>query len=297
MNRPLVKALRILPFASALTLGALAAASCNERAAHEHAAVLPKGQPAVDKSSDAGVTPSSTVDPTARPDPAAPDPPPIPCSAGGEACPDGFMCCPQCCLANLPPVCVPKTDGGCSLPDLSVDVGALAMNAFLDTIDGDPCERDEACLLGPGKRKVLRFDVQIPNQGARDLVLGNPDAGGPFIWGQCHKHYHFTGFARYQLVSETDDKVVLTGRKQAFCARDSVRVAQNVPFAPGYDCTMQGISVGWADIYDHTIPCQYLDVTDVPSGDYRLEVEVNPERTITEARYDNNVARIKIKLP
>jgi hypothetical protein len=297
MNASLVKGLRILPFAAVGALAAFAAASCNERATHDHIATLPSGQPAIHGNVDAS-QPSSSSDPYGG-DPGVPgqDTPPLPCSAGGEACPDGFMCCPQCCLSNMPPMCVPKTDAGCSLPDLYVDEGALATNAFLDTIDGSGCEVDEGCLLGPGTRKVLRFDVEIPNDGVRDLVLGNPDAGGPFVYAKCHQHYHFTGFARYQLVSEADDKVVLTGRKQAFCARDSVRVEQGVPFNPHYDCTFQGISVGWSDLYDHTIPCQYLDVTDVPSGTYRLEVEVNPDRTMTEARYDNNKATIRIKLP
>lgn len=296
MNASLVKGLRILPFAGVGALAALAAASCNERATRDHVATLPSGQPA-GATTGPNAAPPSSVDPYGNPVAPGQAAPPLPCSAGGEACPDGFMCCPQCCLANMPSMCVPKTDAGCSLPDLSVDVGTLATNAFLDTIDGAGCELDEQCLLGPGKRKVLRFDVEIPNVGARDLVLGNPDAGGPFVYAKCHQHYHFTGFARYQLVSEADDKVVLTGRKQAFCARDSVRVEQGVPFNPHYDCTLQGISVGWSDLYDHTIPCQYLDVTDVPSGNYRLEVEVNPDRTMTEARYDNNKASIKIKLP
>ncbi|MBX3219966.1 MAG: hypothetical protein KF795_05560 [Labilithrix sp.] len=219
------------------------------------------------------------------------------CGAGGEACPAGFVCCPQCCLANLPPVCQPATDAGCPLPDLSVDVGALATKTYLETIDGTPCEVEEGCLGGPGKRRVLRFDVQVPNRGVADLVLGNPDAGGPFEYATCHKHYHFTGFAHYRLVADDSDKVVLLGRKQAFCARDSARVDRAAPFNARYDCGLQGIQVGWSDIYDPSLPCQFLDVTDVPSGTYRLEVEVNPDRTMTELRYDNNLASVRIKIP
>lgn len=297
MKASLVKGLRrALPFAAVGALAVLLAPSCDERSARDRAAALPGGQPAIHTIADAAAP--SNLGPRGAPGPGGQEQRPIPCSEGGEACPDGFVCCPQCCTSDLPPVCLPKGDGGaCPLPDLSVDVGALATNAYLETTDGSKCEVEEGCLLGPGKRKVLRFDVEIPNSGARDLVLGNPDAGSAFVWAQCHQHYHFTGFARYALVSMADDKVVLTGRKQAFCARDSIRVEQGVPFNPKYDCTMQGISVGWSDLYDHSIACQFLDVTDVASGEYRLEVEVNPDRTITEARYDNNKAAIKIKLP
>ncbi|MBX3217341.1 MAG: hypothetical protein KF850_35250 [Labilithrix sp.] len=227
-------------------------------------------------------------------DPAAP---PLLCGAGGDECPAGFVCCPQCCLADLPHVCLPATDAGCPLPDLTVDEGSLATKTYLETIDATKCEIEEGCLDGPGKRRVLRFDVKVPNSGAADLVLGNPDAGGPFEFAACHKHYHFTGFANYRLVAEEDGKVVLVGRKQAFCARDSARVDRTAPFSARYDCSLQGIQVGWSDIYDPSLPCQFLDVTDVPSGTYRLEVEVNPDRTMTELRYDNNIASVRIKLP
>lgn len=225
------------------------------------------------------------------------DDPPRLCGGGGNECPEGLICCPQCCLAGLPSVCVPPTDGGCPLPDLSVDEGMLATKTYLETIDATECEVAEKCLDGPGKRRVLRFDVSVPNRGTADLVLGKPDAGGPFEFATCHKHYHFLGFAHYRLVSETDGKVLLLGRKQAFCARDSARVARSAPYNPRYDCNLQGIQVGWSDIYDPSLPCQFLDVTDVPSGTYRLEVEVNPDRTMTELRYDNNIASVRVKLP
>jgi hypothetical protein len=291
MNVRFAKDLKIFSLALVGGLAVALAQSCDEKSTRERSSMLPGGQPAAPAAVD-GAAPSSRPSVDGKE-----SPPPLPCSQGGEACPAGFMCCPQCCLANLPPVCVPVTDGGCPLPDLTVDEGALATKTYLETIDGTKCEVDEGCLGGPGKRKVVRFDAQVPNRGTTDLVLGNPDAGGPFVFAECHKHYHFTGFAHYRLVSDDDNKVVLTARKQAFCARDSARVDQSAPFNPRYDCTSQGIQVGWSDVYDPTLPCQFLDVTDVPSGTYRLEVEVNPERTITESRYDNNLASIKIKLP
>lgn len=222
---------------------------------------------------------------------------PVTCAEGGEKCPAGLICCPQCCRANLPPICVPAMDGGCPLPDLTVDEGALATKTYLETIETTLCEVEEGCVDKPGTRKVLRFDASVPNRGVVDFVLGNPDAGDGFVWATCHKHYHFSGFAHYRLVSEDDEKVVLSGRKQAFCARDSARVDRGAAIRPKYDCAMQGIQVGWTDIYDPTLPCQFLDVTDVPSGAYRLEIEVNPDRTLTELRYDNNIGSVRIQLP
>ena len=35
------------------------------------------------------------------------------------------------------------------------------------------------------------------------------------------------------------------------------------------------ISPGWADVYGTGLQCQWIDVTDVPDGNYRLRVRVN----------------------
>lgn len=219
------------------------------------------------------------------------------CGEGGKTCPEGFLCCPQCCLAGLPNVCKPASKGQCPLPDLSVDEGALATNMYLENVNAGECEMAEACLAGTGMRKVLRFEVRVPNKGPADLYFGNPDAGGrSFEYAECHKHFHFSDFAMYRLLNDKQEAVVV-GRKQAFCAMDSARATQEGAMNPRYDCSNQGIQIGWADVYPADLPCQYLDITDVPTGTYWLEVHTNPRRVITETNYENNVARVKVDLP
>lgn len=92
----------------------------------------------------------------------------------------------------------------------------------------------------------------------------------------------------------------VVGTKRGFCVIDIDRAKefQGQPDAKtytecGYGTTIhgnQGISVGWADTYGRRLPGQWIDVTDVPDGDYVLEVETNPERSFQETRYDNNSA-------
>lgn len=219
-----------------------------------------------------------------------------PCKQAGDECAPGYLCCQPCCLSGASLECTRAVEGTCPLPDIGVNEGALAKGIYLETLDAGPCELEEACLGGAGQRRVLRFDVRVPNKGAADLVLGNPDASDRFEFAPCHNHYHFTDFARYTLLDDAGAAIVV-GRKQAFCARDSARADQGAALNPKYDCVSQGIQRGWEDIYDPTLPCQYLDVTEVPSGTYWLEVEVNPGRSITELRYDNNKARVKVVLP
>jgi hypothetical protein len=58
----------------------------------------------------------------------------------------------------------------------------------------------------------------------------------------------------------------------------------------------QGIGVGWVDTYVRRLPGQWIDITDVPDGDYILDVETNPDHSFQEARYDNNSASKPVTL-
>jgi hypothetical protein len=221
------------------------------------------------------------------------------CDDAGTACAPGFGCCVPCCLAGRAAVCTPLVmagaAGACPLPDLSVNANAMYVSLKIESVDGGACELEEGCLADAGRRRVLRFDVNVLNQGAADLVLGRPDASTAFEYAACHAHHHFSDFARYTLLDDAGAAVVV-GRKQAFCARDSKEIIPGTQ-QPKYDCEFQGISRGWEDDYSASLPCQWLDVTDVPSGMYRLEVVVNPANKLTELRYDNNRVSIPVKIP
>ena len=194
-----------------------------------------------------------------------------------------------------PPVDASIADAGPPLPDL-----ALLRSRMRDTVylaeEGFPpghCAIAESCVLGPGFRRLLRFDTAVANLGSADLVLGDPDPDDP-LWeyDSCHQHYHYLNFANYQLV-RADDTVVAIGHKQSFCLRDDERVVPGAP-SNGYDCTDQGLSVGWSDVYAASLDCQFIDVTDVPPGDYWIRVEVNPSGAIAESRLDNDIVFLPV---
>jgi hypothetical protein len=179
----------------------------------------------------------------------------------------------------------------------------------------------------PG-RVLLRLTTAIPNLGAgpMELVGGeinddgtqdvyqrvyNDDASfedffaGAFIHHDSHGHIHFEGYAEYRLRAVTPGGgvggVVGTGNKVSFCLLDSLRYIPRVPGTspdPQYtSCgSEQGISAGWADVYDKSLPDQWIDVTDIPDGSYWLEAEVDPEDRLIESDENNNVARIRIVL-
>ncbi|HSS02155.1 MAG TPA: lysyl oxidase family protein [Kofleriaceae bacterium] len=189
-------------------------------------------------------------------------------------------------------------DGPPALPDLQFVAGDMDRVIVMgqDFLPGD-CAIDEGCVNGTGTRQLLRFKTSTVNRGAGDLIVGKPPPAGmsdkKFEWSACHKHHHLKGYARYDLLDAHG--VVLTGRKQAFCVSDNKQVEPGIPF-PHYLCTDQGLSRGWADVYDIDVACQWLDITDVVPGTYTLRITVNPEGVIEESDTTNNVFTKQVSL-
>jgi hypothetical protein len=49
--------------------------------------------------------------------------------------------------------------------------------------------------------------------------------------------------------------------------------------------------------YDAASDCQWLEITGLPPGDYRLRLTVNPDHALLESNYDNNVLELPVTLP
>lgn len=153
----------------------------------------------------------------------------------------------------------------------------------------------------PGLRRLLRFDTIVVNLGDENVVLGDPAAPEPpflpadFIFSPCHGHYHFEGWANYELRDSTG-AVVAFGHKQAFCLLDSLRYVA-LP-SERYDCDFQGISAGWGDLYSRELDGQWVDITGVPEGDYDLVVTVNADGKVLEAHDEHpNTATVPVHVP
>jgi len=196
----------------------------------------------------------------------------------------------------------PATDASAGLADLTVNLGRAVIDLALRRADfaDNACELDpdEACIAAPGTRRLLHFSVETPNLGAADMVLGQPDPQNPnFSYSECHRHFHFEGYAEYRLV-DADGGQVAAGRKQAFCLLDTERYLDDpsVATAARYRCDNQGIQRGWSDVYHAALPCQFIDVTDVADGEYTLEIELNTDRTLPEQDHENNLVSIPIDL-
>lgn len=187
------------------------------------------------------------------------------------------------------------------IPDLIIN-GERTKNEILFEeimVDANSCSVVENCVGGTGLRKVLRFSVEAVNQGQVTLTVPPPDQRPDlFQFSPCHGHYHFNGFATYSLLDK-DNNEILKGRKQAYCMEDTTQVQQgpNVPCAKQYDCSNQGIQAGWSDLYGNALDCQWLDITDTPPGDYKIQISVNPNHAFEEISFDNNTATVDVTIP
>jgi hypothetical protein len=185
-----------------------------------------------------------------------------------------------------------------ALPNLAFVPGAVLATPYVQTLDFDPhaCEVVEGCVGGFGDRRLLRFDALTANLGAADLVIGpTPPPGvssGVYVWSPCHMHHHVRGFEDYAL--EGAGGVVLAGHKQAYCLRDDVHETGGEP--KQFSCTDQGISAGWADLYQASLACQWIDVTDVPPGQYTVHITVNPDHAFAESDYDDDETTFTVVL-
>lgn len=180
------------------------------------------------------------------------------------------------------------------LPDLNIS--RILVNPFIvtQTFTPDACEVVEGCVL-PGTRRLLKFGTLTQNIGTGNLYLGSPIGNPLFHFHTCHGHYHFEQFAEYRLLNSAGG-LTSTGNKAGFCLEDFFPVVHIEDPVAIYDCNNQGIQAGWADYYGAEIPCQWIDITDVPPGVYTLEQEIDPARLIAESDESNNITRMTVAI-
>jgi hypothetical protein len=143
-----------------------------------------------------------------------------------------------------------------------------------------------------------------------------------------HDHYHFESFGVSRLWTVAHGKkkdlvrqrkhdprgsAVRMGRKVSFCLAD-IEVdswaqkgdgarTYNAPeclfpaaTSDGNDYFVQGITNGWADVYDWYLPDQYMEVTGIADGVYILDTLADPDDALLEADDSNNCGGVFIRL-
>ena len=184
----------------------------------------------------------------------------------------------------------------------------------------------------PGRR-LLRFTTVIVNvgQGPFETIGSRPDtstsemtvrqriydaAGAArdvstptvMFWaGDGHRHWHVRDAEGYELRRLDNGRRVGTGAKHGFCYYDNTRYRLTLPGSPpgpiythcggSADLTVTtGLSVGWGDTYPASIALQWIDITGLKSGRYRLTATADPAGWFLETSEANNATWLNLKL-
>ena len=144
----------------------------------------------------------------------------------------------------------------------------------------------------PAYQRIHRSDGSF-----YDVKIGPCDDGCDLVYHEVHHHFHFQSAAQYSLL-DSAGQVIRDAPKQSFCLANVVVADSTLPgFPPGegafascnHDAyatfVQEGVSVGWADVYDKSLIGQAFDVTDLmslPPQLYTLRMTTNPLGVLRE---------------
>jgi Lysyl oxidase len=140
-----------------------------------------------------------------------------------------------------------------------------------------------------------------------------------YVFHPAHAHFHYKNFAQSRLwLSDENGRrlgtsPVRVGKKNGFCmidvenfwfgrkgdaARTYYFPRCNTPTERDSTGTfmVNGISVGWADVYNWYLADQFIEVSGLPDGYYLLETVADPKNTILESKETDNKNRVLIRL-
>jgi hypothetical protein len=188
---------------------------------------------------------------------------------------------------------------------------------------------------GAGGSRLLRYTTTIVNVGTGpfevraqrastsdpEMTVGQriyDDFGGwrevhttamAHFGGDGHLHWHLRDLEHSELTRLDSGVKVGTSAKHGFCFWDLVKYRLALPGAPAsavYDragcgapsslAVSMGLSVGWGDAYPSSLPDQYIDITGLGPGRYRLSVTADAGSWFTESNEANNVTSVDLQI-
>jgi hypothetical protein len=125
--------------------------------------------------------------------------------------------------------------------------------------------------------------------------------------GDGHNHWHVRDLETSALIRLDNGSKVGTGAKRGFCFFDNTRYRLTLPGAPqspvytgcGTSASLivnMGLSIGWGDAYFWSLPDQYIDITGLTPGRYRLRVTADAQNRFLETSNSNNTTWVDLQL-
>jgi hypothetical protein len=202
------------------------------------------------------------------------------------------------------------------LPDLQMG-GVDEFSIDTKTIPGHRLLRYTAIIInmgtGPFEVHGQRPDTSTPTMSVTQRIYdtdgGYRDVVTPatmYYAGDGHNHWHVTDLESARLTRD-NGTVVGTQAKHGFCFADNVFwvALPGSPSSPAYtDCggdpnllqVTTGLSIGYADVYGLNTNLQWIDITGLPSGTYRLTDIADDANQFVESDESNNFTWTDIRI-
>ena len=140
--------------------------------------------------------------------------------------------------------------------------------------------------------------------------LDRPTDATMYFGRDGHNHWHLQDLEDFKLERLDNGNLVGTGAKHGFCFFDNFRYGSTLdPFytrqtsppacaqgQPSALSAKMGLSRGWGDAYWRSLPDQYIDVTGLTSGRYRLQGTADANNWFLESNDLNNFTWVDIQI-
>lgn len=223
-------------------------------------------------------------------------------SACCGSCPPGATCREGECSAGSGPSLYPELR---SLPPTDLHFDQLDDGTHLLRFSNTVWNAGEGRLELEGEPHPRRNVAKRIYQNLYDAPAGgnltsHKQVASDVIYHASHEHFHFADFASYLLLKQNSagdyQATTKRGSKTSFCIMDTARVQGN--HSNQYQLCgreLQGLSVGWGDTYDSSLPDQWvvLGAQLLSDGAYGLQSTADPKGVLDEGgkeRETNNTA-------
>ena len=155
----------------------------------------------------------------------------------------------------------------------------------------------------PSTRSTWNIDQVIATTGGGSRRV---DTTATMVYGgDGHGHWHVSRMVDVDLWSSARHAA---GAKIGYCFFDTSLISRSLPGArstPFYRESMcarrtgltsrMGISVGWGDRYQSTLPFQWVDITGLPGGTYVVRAMVDARNRFVETSDTNNCSYTRLR--
>lgn len=182
----------------------------------------------------------------------------------------------------------------------------LRFDAIIVNVGDGPFQAHGHSRQPDGDLLVDQQVLTINGDGSRSWASNLTDYR--MYWsGDGHSHWHVRDLEGYVL-QNTNATIKRTGEKHGFCFFDNYQYDLGLPDAPasraytrcGFGSAdaevSMGLSIGWGDLYNASLPDQYIDISGLPAGEYTITATADVQQLFTELDETNNSTTATIRV-